>query len=34
MPTTGTTRAADDVFAAGCARLGPRLMRDLGLTDL
>ena len=34
MPTTGTTRAAGDVFAAGCARLGPRLMRDLGLTDL
>ncbi|MEG9527189.1 MAG: phage tail tip lysozyme, partial [Hyphomicrobiales bacterium] len=30
MPTTGTTRAAGDVFAAGCARL----MLDLGLTDL
>ena len=34
MPTTGTARAAGDVFAAECARLGPRLMRDLGLTDL
>ena len=34
MPTTGTTRARGDVFAAACARLGPRLMRDLGLSDL
>ena len=34
MTTTGAAWAPGDVFAAECARLGPRLMRDLGLTDL
>jgi len=35
MPaTTGPARGPGDAFAAGCRRLGPRLMRDLGLTDL
>ena len=34
-PVAKDTRARrDDPFADGCARLGPRLMRDLGLTDL
>jgi hypothetical protein len=32
MPTTGTTRDPGDLFAVECARLGPRLMADLGLT--
>jgi len=35
MPaTTGPARGPGDAFAAGCRSLGPRLMRDLGLTDL
>ncbi|MDH2309047.1 phage tail tip lysozyme [Methylobacterium brachiatum] len=34
MPaTTGPARGPGDAFAAGCRSLGPRLMRDLGLTD-
>ena len=32
--TTGPARGPGDAFAAGCRSLGPRLMRDLGLTDL
>ena len=32
--TTGPARGPGDGFAAGCRSLGPRLMRDLGLTDL
>jgi len=35
MPaTTAQARGPGDAFAAGCRSLGPRLMRDLGLTDL
>lgn len=34
MQTTAATGAPGDRFAAECARLGPRLMRDLGLTEV
>jgi len=34
MHDAAATRMADDGFAAECRWLGPRLMRDLGLTDV
>ena len=34
MQDNGPARTATDTFAAECRRLGPRLMRDLGLTDV
>lgn len=37
MPTTpdpGRSRRETNPFVDGCARLGPRLMHDLGLTDI
>lgn len=33
-PDTGRARRPRNPFVADCARLGPRLMRDLGLTEL
>jgi hypothetical protein len=34
MKTVRHIPAQDRFFASGCRRLGPRLMRDLGLTDV
>jgi Phage tail lysozyme len=34
MQDNGPARTATGTFAAECRRLGPRLMRDLGLTDV